>query len=285
MKTDLQNIDQNESIRAFPRIATKYRKGKDEVWAEISLQIEKSSNTKSNKVFHLNFVAAIAASFLLLIGFAGFMRFYTKTVESPAGQHLTVMLPDGSKIELNAQSNISFHPYWWRFSRDIKFSGEGFFEVEKGAWFSVISDKGITTVLGTSFNIFSRGNDYEVTCFTGKVSVSSKVNSDKLVLYPNQQVKLSENGKLNFVSHKDSQTIISWKDNMFTFTSAPLKLVLEEIERQYNIRIINKEAYDFTYTGNFKKEYSEKDVLDLVCTPLGLKFEQKANGEYLVYQN
>lgn len=71
---------------------------------------------------------------------------------------------------------------------------------------------------------------------------------------------------------------------MFIFTAASLKSVLQEIERQYNIKIKTQPDFDFTYTGNFNKSISEKEVLDLVCTTLELKFEVKPNGEYLVYK-
>lgn len=284
MKKEAQNINGQKEVSSFPGIETNYRKGEDEVWAEISLRIDKQPERLQRKTIPLNFRLAVAATLLLLIGLTGFMRFFTKTIECPAGQHLSVLLPDGSTTELNALSTISYHPYWWRFAREVKFGGEGFFEVEKGQRFSVISDRGTTTVLGTSFNIFSRENRYEVTCFTGKVSVSSAAGNEKLVLHPNQQASLAENGKLDFVSQSDIQAVKSWTGNMFTFTSAPLSLVLEEIERQFNIRITIQDDFNFTYTGNFSKEYSGNEVLDLVCTPLGLKFEQKPNGEYLVYQ-
>jgi ferric-dicitrate binding protein FerR (iron transport regulator) len=90
----------------------------------------------------------VAAGIAILFGIAGFMRLYTKNINTTAGTHLLVMLPDKSTVNLNAESFISYKPYWWRFKREVEFEGEGLFEVEKGKKFSVISKLGTTTVVG-----------------------------------------------------------------------------------------------------------------------------------------
>jgi len=60
------------------------------------------------------------------------MRFYTQTITVPKGHHLVAQLPDGSTVDLNADTKLSYHPYWWRFARTVNFEGEGFFKVKKG---------------------------------------------------------------------------------------------------------------------------------------------------------
>jgi len=69
---------------------------------------------------------------------------------------------------------------------------------------------------------------------------------------------------------------------MFVFTSSPIVTVLQEIERQYNIKINFKANPGLTYTGNFSRSLSGKEVLDLVCTSLGIKFDAKSDTVYLV---
>lgn len=283
MKDRNYNIgfDGKDEDTRFPEIDLKYTVSKDEVWANLSRQMEEPQSNMRKVSFTPFYKMAFAASLLLLIGIAGFLRFYTKTVYTSAGQHLTFSLPDSSVIELNAQSTVKFHPYWFSFARIITLDGEAFFKVKHGNQFKVKSLKGETTVLGTSFNIYSRDNDYSVTCFTGKVRVVAG-KSESVLLNPNEQAFINKDGFLRFVQEANSQAVKSWRDHMFVFTGSPIVSVLQEIERQYNIKIHFKADSNLTYTGNFSKSLPEKEVLDLVCTSLGLKFEARSGTEYFI---
>ena len=275
--------DAKKMMEFFPEIDLKYSVSKDEVWEKISRQISESQ-PGNRKVIKLNplYKIAVAASLFLLLGVTGFLRYYSKTVYSPAGQHLTLCLPDSSIINLNAQSTIKYHPYWFSFSRKVTLEGEAFFKVISGNQFKVISRRGETTVVGTSFNIYSRNNDYNVTCFTGKVRVVSAEKNEKVLLNPSEQAFINKDGFLRIVQDANVKAVKSWRDNMFVFTGSSIVTVLQEIERQYNIKIIFKADPNLTYTGNFSKSISEKEVLDLVCTSLGLKFEARSGNEFLI---
>ena len=271
----------DEDIR-FPEIDLQYAVSKDDVWANLSKRMEEPHKEVRRISMNPFYRIAFAASLLLLLGITGFLRFYTKTVDASAGQHLTFFLPDSSVIELNAQSSVKFHPYWFSFARTIKLDGEAFFKVMHGNQFKVISLKGETTVLGTSFNIYSRDNDYSVTCFTGKVRVVSAEKSERVLLNPNEKAFINKDGFLRFVQEVNVQEVKSWRDHMFVFTGSPIVSVLQEIERQYNIKIHFKADSNLRYTGNFSKSLPEKEVLDLVCTSLGLKFETRSGTEYFI---
>ena len=284
MKNRNYNIDfdwKDEDIH-FPEIDLQYAVSKDDVWVNLSRQMEEPHQEVRRVSMNPFYRIAFAASLLVLIGIASFLRLYTKTVYTSAGQHLTLCLPDSSIIELNAQSSVKFHPYWFSFARTITLDGEAFFKVIHGNQFKVKSLKGETTVLGTSFNIYSRDNEYSVTCFTGKVRVVSAEKSERVLLNPNEKAFINKDGFLRFVQEVNVQEVKSWRDHMFVFTGSPIASVLQEIERQYNIEIHFKADSSLTYTGNFSKSLSEKEVLDLVCTSLGLKFETRSGTEFLV---
>jgi len=210
----------DEEVNRFPGIDVQYTVTKDEAWERLSCQIGETHSI--TKVVSLNpfYRFAIAASVLVLMCTTGFMRFYTKSISTSAGQHLTLNLPDSSWIELNAQSAVSYHPYWFSFARTITLDGEAFFRVVKGNRFKVVSKRGETTVLGTTFNIYSRDNEYNVTCFTGKVSVVSAGKSERVLLNPNEQAFINKDGFLRFVQEVNTQTVQSLRDNMFIFTGA-----------------------------------------------------------------
>ncbi|TNF27090.1 MAG: iron dicitrate transport regulator FecR, partial [Bacteroidetes bacterium] len=174
-----------------------FAKSKEDVWNEMMIDIDEKPTEP--KVIQLNwFRYAAAAAIVLLLSTTAFLRFYTESVTTPAGLHSSVSLPDGSTVELNAATELSYHPYWWRFNRSVKMEGEAFFEVVKGSSFSVVSENGTTTVLGTSFNINSRENGYTVFCKTGKVSVEHE--SSKVVIAPNESAELQANGELQKIT-------------------------------------------------------------------------------------
>ena len=223
---------------------------------------------------------AIAAAVLILIGLAVFMQVYQVKLSVPAGEHLSINLPDNSKVRLNAQSELTYKPLIWKFSRKIRFEGEAYFEVKPGKKFSVISAKGTTMVMGTSFNILSRGSNYLVTCITGKVKVVENRLKNEIILNPKEKAELNPDGTFNVQSNINVNQIISWLENNFGFTSVPLRRVFEEIERQYGIVIKYYSPNEYTYTGTFNRGSSLETTLEIVCRPFNLQFARKSEKVY-----
>jgi transmembrane sensor len=216
-----------------------------------------------------------------LLGISGFFRFYSKTITTQAGSHYAMSLPDESKVDLNAQSTLTYHPYWWRFERKVTFEGEGFFEVEKGKRFSVLSRLGTTQVMGTSFNIFARDEVYRVTCITGSVKVITN-SKNEVILKPNSKANVSPEGQIKLIQDIETLPEISWKDNMFLFTAVPVTLVFSEIERQYGITIEARINNYTLYTGNFSKKQKVEEVLGYICPALGYTFVHKSEKVYTI---
>ena len=81
-----------------------------ELWDKIA---ERTREIPRVKIFQLNWVRyAAAAAVLIIVGATIFMRLYTETINSQKGEHLSYVLPDGSNVELNAETFLSFQPYW-----------------------------------------------------------------------------------------------------------------------------------------------------------------------------
>ena len=95
-------------------------------------------------------------------------------------EHTEVYLPDSSQVILNAESKISFNKKTWDENRNVTLEGEAFFKVAKGKRFTVATESGIITVLGTQFNVENRKNFFEVTCYEGLVSVTYNNKETKL---------------------------------------------------------------------------------------------------------
>ena len=256
-----------------------FSKSKEEVWHVLGSKLRTTQSKKINLISQYRVVFSIAASVLLLAGILSIFRFYTTTVACPAGQHLTVNLPDGSTVELNALSTLHYQPLWWPVSRKLQLEGEGYFEVEKGKKFVVRSMSGRTEVLGTSFNIFARKGIYNVSCHTGKVKVASP-QKDEAILSPGYQASINPDGKVVVFKTEKPENTISWVDDKFIFTGTPFTAVIYEIERQYNVQIKIPAGLNYYYTGYFTKDIPVEQVLELVCKPFGLTFVAKQEGRY-----
>lgn len=259
-------------------IKPNWSKTKEQIWEErfAGLYEESSLTAGSNNVslrrkqLWLYVTAAFVAIALLLSSSA---YLYEKEIIIPKGEHSTHMLPDGSTVQLNADSHLSYKPYWWKISREVRLNGEGYFEVIHGSTFQVQTNTSTVTVLGTSFNIYAREDNYlNVTCLTGKVQV--KKDNQTVVLTSNMQAQYQNNvlatGNVDNGSH-----VIGWTRNHFVFLATPLKAVIEEIERQYNIEVVTTSKLDYLYTGNFSKAKSPEEVLQIIGKPFGIEFKVK----------
>lgn len=280
---DLPAVDR-QSKAFFAGGKFNWSKSQADIWATIEGQtVEK----RQGRSLFLNFALskwAVAASIIILFAIGSLMRFYTIKIETNSGQHLVAELPDQSKVNLNAKSSLTYYPLWWKVNRMVKLEGEGFFEVAKGKKFTVNSTKGITQVVGTSFNIFAREGAYKVTCVTGSVKVKSS-SGFEAILQPNSKAEIQPNGKINVLSDIETFPEISWKNNIFLFTASPVLQVFKEIERQYGVNIEPKIDENFLYTGNFTKDQDVEEILGYVCPALGLKYIRKSSGQYLIIRN
>jgi len=280
---DLSAVDR-QSQAFFSGGKFRWKKSEADVWASLEAQIKALPKGRSLILGFALSKWVAAASVVILFALGSFLRFYTVKIETIPGQHRLAELPDHSKINLNAESSLTYYPYWWKVKRLVKLEGEGFFEVEKGKKFTVFSARGITQVLGTSFNIFSRAEVYKVTCITGSVKVKSR-SGNETILRPNSKAEIQPDGSINVTSNIGTFPEISWRRNIFLFTASPVLHVFNEIERQYGVKIDAKLDSFSLYTGNFTKDQKVEETLNYICPALGLKYIRKTTGEYLIIQD
>ena len=282
-RNDIQEIVQ-ETEKLFSGAKVNWSQSKESVFDQRFAGLMDEPKTKvlwpRRRILQLS----VAASIILAVALGTFSMVYTKTVYVPAGQHLTAQLPDGSTVEMNAETTLKFHPYSWFYQRKVEFEGEGFFSVKKGKKFTVESLLGETQVLGTSFNIFARGDNYKVFCKTGKVRVSN-VAGESVLLSPNQKVMISAGVVSQPISVSEPENILSWRNDKFVFDAAPFNEVLKEIERQYGVSITTTEPLSNTISISFKKVPDVEKTLSIVCKPLGYSFVKKSLNHYEIIKN
>lgn len=249
-------------------IKPQYKQSREDVWNDMFEHL-----TEDNRRLHTGRwggrlwpVVAMAASVMLVLILSA--RFYTTEISTEMAQHQRVVLPDKSIVMLNSESKLSYHPFWWPFSRQVNMSGEAFFIVKKGKKFSVETELGTVLVLGTEFNVYVRDKRFETFCRTGRVKVTSGTN--RIILNPQQQGRFTKTGfELENLGSNNQPT--SWIKGQFSFDKRPLPEVIREVERQYNIRVNIPADSNYIYTGNFSREKTPGEVLHIVGAPFGLK--------------
>ena len=276
---------ENKEKKVFSNLKPNYSKNKKDVWSEINLAIsqnELQGEKETTPTIKLWFKYSVAASFLVLFSIGISMRLYTTEIYTLTNETSNHILPDGSKIELNAATTISYHPYWWKFNRSVNLEGEAFFKVQKGEEFNVISSNGTTQVLGTSFNIYSRNQEYQVYCKSGKVRVIDN-ELNEVILQPGQFAE-TETNKIQLKNNINPELILAWKSDMFIYKNTPLKKVFKDFETYYGIKIETNlnTISNLSYSGFFKRKTTINQALEIVCYSFDLKLDKINKNHYLV---
>ncbi len=262
-----------------------WEKSKEDIWKNLSESILKEDwgkNTSRRKLPGKQWLAA-AAAIALLLATAGFLRFHRLETSTGMTGTVSVLLPDGTSVELNSNSMLSYQPYWWRISRSVEMEGEAWFRVEPGSKFRVQSEFAITQVLGTSFNVFSRGDQYHVSCHTGRVLVTASDSEERAVLNPGKKAELGDGGVLIVSDIVYRGNVPQWMNRKLLFSATPLRMVFEEIEKQYGIEIDISRLPDLIYSGNFATDIPLENVLTLLCRPFNLRYEETTGNTYIIY--
>lgn len=179
---------------------------------------------------------------------------------SPKGQKTIVQLADGSKVIMNAESEIKYRNDYAQAHRVIYLEGEAFFEVAPDSVlpFKVFSGELVTTALGTSFNINSYNSmQVQVQLATGKVKVFHEDNaSEPVYLNPGEEVVVDAAHKL-IKAEFDLNNAFLWKNGVLRFDKTPFKNAVSELERWYGVEIgiVQRPGTDFTISGEFKNTY------------------------------
>lgn len=279
------NDDPLDFIKKLKTVEAK--RSKAEVWAELEKMLEQPVQKEGSIRFFNIKTWRVAASIVFIMLLSSFFvaRFYKTTIAALPGTQGLAVLPDGSEVQLNAVTEISYKPFWWYFNREVKLNGEAYFKVKKGKKFTVVSDYGQTSVVGTSFNIQARGSDYNVTCLTGKVKVLSTKTNEEVLITPNQMAGLTGEGNINLNLNVNAKLATDWTIGKFIFTQVPLDKVISEISRRYGVEINNLSNLNDLYTGNFNKEIDIELVLKLVCKPFELDYKKLPSGAYAIQKS
>ena len=239
--------------------------------------------------------AAVAAGFLLIFTIAWFLKINPHSGQNVPEQtwitvntleeNKKVVLPDGTQIWLNKNTSIKYPESFHKTNRDVKLSGEAFFEVahNKEKPFKVYTDLSVTQVLGTSFNIDTKNQSHktEINVISGKVAFSDSKNTGrKVVLTKNEKAIITTS---NLIKDKidPNMNFLAWKTKTLKFNQTPLNEVCVYLSEYYNKEILleNENMEGLELTASFH-EQSLEDVLGVINLTLDTKYE--INGSSII---
>lgn len=187
------------------------------------------------------------------------------TMSTPKGRQFNLVLPDGSKVWLNAASSIRYPIVFTGNERKVEITGEAYFEVSRNASvpFRVITNNETAIeVLGTHFNINAYENEASINTTLLEGSVRVKNNQGTLMLKPGQQAQSVAAQKIRLVQEVDVDKVMAWKNGFFNFQDASLREVMRQLERWYDIEVAyEKNVPELEFFGKMGKDLSLAAVL------------------------
>ena len=209
-------------------------------------------------------------------------------IEVPRGGEYTLTLPDCTVVHLNAGSSLEIPADFSNGRRRVRLYGEAFFKVahDERAPFYVETDRLKVRVLGTEFNFRNyRDEEAHVSLVKGSVEVMQPGTDEAAArLQPGQDACWNEAGQVVDVHAVDTFAVTQWVQGFFYFDDAPLKTILREVGRWYNLGVVFRNAAYLDYRVHFSASRNE-EVEQLVDYLNRLrKFKVRKEGVNLVVE-
>ncbi|HTM98260.1 MAG TPA: FecR domain-containing protein [Pedobacter sp.] len=194
------------------------------------------------------------------------------TLRVPKAGTYSLILPDGTKVILNAMSELKFPVAFTEKERKIELKGEAYFEVAKDAAhpFKVKFNENEVEVLGTHFNISSYDQVAKTTLLEGSVKVSNGKQSG--ILVPGNQA-LTDGENINILKG-DTEKAVAWCNGDFYFSDDAIEPALIELSRWYDLKLIYKKKLpNIHISGKIKRKEKLSEVLVMLKDVSNLSFE------------
>jgi transmembrane sensor len=264
----------------------------DEEWSKLQHAIAKVETKikpirlESKKIILPRYAFAVAC--VALIAISGFLLYlHSLPIKYSVGKkdHLTVILPDSSKVILNSDSQLTLNRDFPKNSRNVNLTGEAYFSVCRGQPFRIRTDAAIVEVVGTEFNVKSRDNLLEVAVNEGKIKLSSRVDNrdSSVTLTKGQLSTCREGGSPDQPRDIHFDQYPGWLYSKLTLYQTELKSVCQEIERRFDVSIhlFDNQLGETTITGLVEASDLE-DLLTSLCGLIEKEYRHE-NETIIIY--
>ncbi len=191
-----------------------------------------------------------------------------QTLYVPAGQRAELLLPDSTRVWLNARSKLVYPISFGKGTRHVELNGEAYFDVihnEKQPFVVKTSLMDIQ-VLGTEFNVtaYSGSSDFEVSLLRGSIELSSPNLSSGYRMKEKENIKL-QNNKLISKNISDYD-YFRWKEGLICFNNESVATIIEKLKLYYDIdiEVYNPKFMNSRYSGKFRTKDGIEQVLKVL---------------------
>lgn len=209
---------------------------------------------------------------------AGAQGLAFNTVQIPNGGEYQLVLPDGTKVWLNAATDLRFPVRFAGADRKVFLTGEAYFEVAKDASHPFIVESPGTTimVLGTKFNLKSYPDEpsEKTTLTEGHVRLTANRSpSSQADLFPGSQGVLgSANGHITVGAANVSEAL-AWKSGLFVFDGETMESIMRKLSRWYDVDVKFEDAKlkQYHFTGRVSRQQSVEQLIGLINNTAQIK--------------
>jgi ferric-dicitrate binding protein FerR (iron transport regulator) len=193
------------------------------------------------------------------------------TITTPRGGQYTVILPDSSKVYLDANSSLRFPAAFSGKLRTVMLTGEAYFEVahNKKMPFHVITKGQTVEVLGTHFNINAYDDEkvIKTTLLEGSVRIS--IAGSQALLAPGGQSQIASPiaaGKsINVIQNVNTEEAVAWKNGFFQFENADVQTIMRQFARWYNVDVVfDGKVNERLFSGEIHRNLTLLQALELL---------------------
>ena len=186
------------------------------------------------------------------------------TITTPNGGNYQVLLPDGTKVWLNALSSLRFPTAFLGKDRSVELTGEGYFEVAKNKTkpFFVTTGKVRIEVIGTHFNVAAYDDDHTIktSLLEGIVKVNN--NSSSAILKPGQQAVSQHSSSTIKINEANMDDVMAWKNGYFVFRDEPIEVIMKKVSRWYDIEVnYEGDMNGIAFGGKYLKNNTLNELL------------------------
>lgn len=206
------------------------------------------------------------------------------TLTVPRGGEYALILADGTKITLNSESQLTYPAAFLPTdtAREVYIKGEAFFNVAKNEKlpFKVHTSQGLIEVYGTQFNVHDYADEEQtlITLAEGSIGFISP-DGTQYKLEPNQQISSLHATTNITIRNVDATLFCSWIDGIFEFNGMPLKQIMRQLSRWYNIdyQFSDPSLEVHPFTGIAFKNAPLSELLQQIEKTTQIHFEIREN--------
>lgn len=267
----------------------------ERIWNLIR-QMNPGKKEKTHRINLFRFAAGIA----LLIGISGTVGYFISNNRSnskpvyteifvPKGERSTVILPDGSTVQLNSDSHLKYTAAMSSGKRQINLEGEGYFQVrhDESRPFVVETPSVKIEVLGTSFNVSSYPNDSLTTTYlqSGKVKITDQ-KGDGIQLSPAEAYVFNRITQESQKIKIQDKRFTDWTQGILTVNGETIGELAKKLERRFNITINfgDQDVKNHVYSGSIKDE-DLNTLLEALTFASSIDYQRKGNTITLFSKN